>query len=100
MTSQSTPGFTWARKRVWSVMAKPVGRRSGGKLCSSLFSASETAEQALDKVAIMASSNAEFRRVWGGWQFFPVDLSELIEVTPGGVVLRHINERVEKGVRG
>lgn len=99
MGSKSAPGFTWGKRRVYSVMAKPLGRRSGAKLCSSLFSASQTPEEALDKVTLMASTSAEFRRVWSGWQFFPVDLSELIEVTPAGIVLRHVNERVEKGVK-
>jgi len=95
----STPGFTWGRKRVWAVLAKPAGSRSGGKLCTSLFPVSETAEQALDRVTQMAVTNRKFREVWSGWQFFAVDLSEIVEVTPVGVVQRHVNERVEKGVK-
>ena len=78
-------------------MAKPVGRRSGAKLCSSLFSASESPEEAMNKVLAMAVGNARFREVWAGYQFLAVDLSETIEVTPGGVVQRHINERVVRG---
>lgn len=93
----NAPSFTWAKRRVYSVMAKPVGSRSGGKLCTSLFPASESPEQALDRVTQMALTNAKFREVWKGWQFFAVDLSEIVEVTEGAVVQRHLNERVVKG---
>lgn len=97
MSGQSTPGFTWGKRRVWSVMAKPVGRRSGAKLCTSLFPASESPEQALDRVTQMAVTSPKFREVWSGWQFFAVELSEIVEVTPAAVVQRHINERVVRG---
>lgn len=92
-----SPGFTWGKKRVYSVLAKPAGSRSGGKLCTSLFPASETPEQALDRVTQMAVTNARFREVWKGYQFLVVDLSEIVEVTEGAVVQRHLNERVVRG---
>lgn len=90
------PGFTWGKKRVWGVLAKPAGSRSGGRLCTSLFPASETSEQALDRVTQMAVTSPKFREVWKGWQFFAVDLSEIVEVTEAAVVQRHLNEQVRK----
>lgn len=94
-----SPAFTWGVKRVYSVLAKPAGSRSGGRLCTSLFPASESPEQALDQVTRMALTNARFREVWKGYQFLVVDLSEIVEVTEGAVVQRHLNERVSKETR-
>lgn len=97
MTAQSAPSWTWGRKRVYSVLAKPAGKRSGAKLCSTLFPARESPEAALAEVLRMATASATFRTAWQGWQFVVVDLSEMVEITAAGVVQRYLNEtRVEK----
>ena len=89
------PSFTWGKRRVWGVLAKPSGSRSGGKLCTSLFPASQSPEEALDRVVRAAVQHPSFREAWKGWQFLAVELGEMVEVGADAVVRRHVNEQVK-----
>lgn len=94
------PAFTWGKRRVWGVLAKPAGSRSGGKLCTTLFSASQSPEEALDKVVRAAVQSSSFRETWRGWQFLAVELGEMVEVGVDAVVHRHVNEQSKMEGKG
>lgn len=94
------PSFTWGKRRVWGVLAKPSGSRSGGKLCTTLFPASRSPEEALDRVVRAAVQSPGFRQRWQGWQFLAVELGEMVEVGADAVVRRHVNEQVKMEGKG